>query len=320
MPRTTPAPRTHVQTTGTVLMIRPAAFRSNPQTAESNAFQRTPGLVPPSLEQAAAEAEFDGLVAALREAGVEVIVEADLLEPATPDAVFPNNWVSFHDNGIVVLYPMMAPNRRRERRVDVVERVAREHGFRINEVVDLSFHEVEGRFLESTGSMVLDRVNRIAYACLSPRTDLDVLAEFAQRMDYEPLAFAASDGAGVPVYHTNVMMAVGEGFAVVCAEAIDDPFQRTAVTGKLVATGHEVVEIDREQMASFAGNMLALSPPGRRQLLAMSARALASLRAEQLEVLDRYADIVAAPIDGIESSAGGSVRCMLAEVHLPRGS
>jgi hypothetical protein len=320
MPQTSPAPRTRVQTTGTVLMIRPVAFRSNPQTAASNAFQRAPGVVPASLEQAAAETEFDGLVRALRAAGVEVIVEEDTLEPSTPDAVFPNNWVSFHANGLVVLYPMMAPNRRRERRIDVIERLGAEHGFRIAEVVDLSYHEAEGRFLESTGSMVLDRVNRVAYACLSPRTHIDVLAEVAQRLNYEPLAFAASDGNGVPVYHTNVMMAVGEGFAVICAEAIDEPVQRSAVLGKLAATGHEIIEIDRGQMQSFAGNMLALAGPDGAQLLAMSARAAAALTAEQRAALEGHARIVAAPIDGIESSAGGSVRCMLAEVHLPRAT
>jgi hypothetical protein len=317
MPQSSSALRPRIQVTGTVLMIRPAAFRSNPQTAASNAFQRAPGVVPATLEQAAAETEFDGLVGALRAAGVEAIVEDDTLSPSTPDAIFPNNWVSFHAGGLVVLYPMMAPNRRRERRIDLIERLGSVHGFRVTEVVDLSFHEAEGRFLEGTGSMVLDRVNRVAYACLSPRTDLDVLAEFAQRLDYEPLAFAASDDA-LAVYHTNVMMAIGEGFAVICAEAIDDPVQRAAVLGKLVATGHEVIEISRDQMRSFAGNMLALAAPDGGQLLAMSARAAASLTEGQREALERRARFVVAPIDGIESSGGGSVRCMLAEVHLPR--
>jgi hypothetical protein len=310
--------RPRLQTTNTVLMIRPVAFHSNPETAASNAFQRRPGEVDPACEQAAALREFDGLVDTLRAYGVEVIVEPDTESPQTPDSVFPNNWVSFHADGTIVLYPMMARSRRAERRPDILERLAKDRGFRIGAIVDLSFHEADGRFLESTGSMVLDRVNRVAYACLSPRTDLDLIAEFGQRLEYEPVAFAASDATGVPIYHTNVMMALGEGFAVLCAEAIDDAAQSDAVLRKLEDTGHEVVVITRGQMGAFAGNMLALRAPDDGQLLAMSARAADSLTPDQRATLERYARIVAAPIDSIEDSAGGSVRCMLAEVHLPR--
>lgn len=301
-----------------VLMVRPVAFRGNPETAGSNRFQRRPGTVAPDAEQAAALREFDGLVAALREVGVEVIVEADTPEPHTPDSIFPNNWLSLHADGRAVLYPMMAPSRRGERRLDVVERLASEHGFRVSEILDLSAHEAEGRFLEGTGSLVLDRTHRVAYACLSPRTDLDLLGEFGQRLGYELVAFDATDADGVPIYHTNVMMAIGDGFAVVCAEAIADEEQRRAVLRRLADSGHEVVEISRAQMAAFAGNMLALESADGTQLLAMSARAEAGLTAEQRETLGRHARIVAAPIDSIEDSAGGSVRCMLAEIHLPR--
>jgi len=312
------APRVRLQTTGTVLMIRPVAFCSNPETAGSNAFQRPPGVVSPDVEQAAALEEFDGLVAALRAAGVRVIVEEDTPEPHTPDSIFPNNWISFHADGDIVLYPMMAPSRRGERRPDIVERLATVHGFKIAEVIDLSANEAQGRFLESTGSMVFDRLGRVAYACLSPRTDLDLLAEFGRRFDYEPVAFAAADADGVPIYHTNVMMAVGEGFAVLCADAICAGVQREAVIGRLNASGHEVVTISHEQMASFAGNMLALAAADGGQLLAMSARAESCLDDAQRAALTRYARIVSAPIDNIEDTAGGSVRCMLAEVHLPR--
>ena len=312
------ASRARLQTTDTVLMIRPVAFCSNPETAGSNAFQRAPGVVDPQEEQAAALKEFDGLVATLRAAGVRVIVEEDTLEPHTPDSVFPNNWISFHADGDVVVYPMMAPSRRGERRRDIVERLATVEGFHVARVIDLSDNEAQGRFLEGTGSMVFDRIGRVAYACLSPRTDLDLLAEFGRRFDYEPVAFAAADADGVPIYHTNVMMAMGEGFAVLCADAICDPVQREAVIGRLNASGHEVVQISPGQMASFAGNMLALAAPDGGQLLAMSARAEACLDPGQRATLARYARIVSAPIDNIEDSAGGSVRCMLAGVHLPR--
>lgn len=306
------------QAADAVLMVRPVAFHSNPQTAASNAFQGGPETPPPAAAQAAAAVEFDRLAAALGDAGVEVIVVGDTSSPATPDAVFPNNWVSLHADGTAVLYPMMADNRRGERRRDILELLSREHGFRIDRVVDFSGHEQSGHFLEGTGSMVLDRVNRIAYACLSPRTHLDVLAEAAQQLDYDPVAFAATDAAGVPVYHTNVLLCVGEDFAVICADALPDEGQRRAVLQRLEQTGHELVRLDTEQLTRFAGNALELRSRSGERLLAISAQALGSLRDDQRAVLESRCRIVSAPIETIEACGGGSVRCMLAEIHLPR--
>jgi hypothetical protein len=306
------------QATDAVLLVRPVAFHGNPQTAASNAFQRDPAAADPEAEQAAAAIEFGGLAGALREAGVEVVVVDDRASPPTPDAIFPNNWVSFHADGTAVLYPMMAPNRRGERRHDILELLSRERGFRVERIVDLSSHEDGGHFLEGTGSMVLDRVHRVAYACLSPRTDLEVFAEAAQLLDYEPIAFAATDGDGVPVYHTNVLMCVGSDFAVLCEEAIADAGQRSAVRRRLEQTGHELVAISRAQMASFAGNMLELASRDGERLLALSARALEALEPAQRAALEARCRLLVAPIAAIEEGGGGSVRCMLAEIHLPR--
>jgi len=216
-----------------VLMIRPVAFRSNPQTADSNQFQRDPGVVDPLLEQRAAAVQFQGLVDTIRAAGIGVVVEPDLPTPETPDSIFPNNWVSFHADGTVVIYPMMAPNRRAEVRPDIIERLDRERGYRVDRVVDMTGHTVAGQYLEGTGSLVLDRRNRIAYAALSPRTTRAALADFGQKMDYEIIAFEALDRDGQEIYHTNVMMSLGEGFAVICYETIPDRSQRQAVLLRL---------------------------------------------------------------------------------------
>ncbi len=309
--------RREAQSARAVLMIRPTRFHSNPQTADSNAFQSEPDASRAAEEQALALGEFDALASALRGAGVDVHVYDDTPDPATPDAIFPNNWISLHADGTVVLYPMMAENRRWERRTDIVKGLS-QSGFRISDTIDLSPHEREGRYLESTGSLVMDRVHRIAYACLSPRTDLDALGEFGQRLDYEILAFHAVGTDGNPIYHTNVMMSVGGTFAVICSAAISDAGQREAVLTKLRETDHEVVEITPEQMLEFAGNVLELENDRGEKILAMSRRAEAALSAEQRQALSRHAQIVAAPVDTIETSAGGGVRCMLAEIHLPR--
>ncbi len=285
-------------------------------TAESNVFQDGSGATPEEQQQAA-EQEFDALVEALRGAGISVLVEDDTLEPHTPDSIFPNNWVSFHGDGRVVLYPMEAVNRRTERRVDIIERLVNEFGFQVTDVLDLSEHEAVGHYLEGTGSMVLDRRNRIAYACLSSRTQLDPLCDFAQRMDYDVVSFDAVDRSGVPVYHTNVLMNVGEALAVICAEAIVREDQREAVLARLRDTGHDVVTLSFDQLEAFAGNMLELRNKDGERVLAMSSQAWDSLSAVQREVLRANARIVRSPIENIESSAGGSVRCMLAEVHLP---
>jgi len=305
------------QLASTVVMVRPARFESNPQTAESNRFQGQP-VAPPGEQQARALTEFDGLVRTLRDDGVEVIVFEDTCEPHTPDSVFPNNWISTHADGRVVLYPMEAENRRRERRMDIVDYLRGDAGFDVSEVVDLTAHELAGHYLEGTGSLVLDRVNRIAYACLSSRTHLDPLGQFAQRMDYEVVAFDAVDSAGIPIYHTNVLMNVGENLAVICDEAIAGKDQRKAVLAHLCETGHDVVSLSYEQLEAFAGNMLELRNVAGERILAMSQQARESLNGPQYERLAADARIVSASIDNIEFSAGGSVRCMLAEVHLPR--
>lgn len=299
-----------------VLMIRPVRFESNPLTAASNRFQGKTGL-DAGQQQDAALLEFDGLVGALRAAGIDVIVVEDMPEPHTPDSIFPNNWISMHADGRVVLYPMEATNRRHERRADIIELLHDKSGLLVSEVIDLTAHENAGHYLEGTGSMVLDRANRIAYACLSSRTHLDALGDFAQRMDYDVIAFDAVDSDGVPIYHTNVLMNVGERLAVVCDAAIPRAEQRAAVIESLKNTGHEVISLSYAQLNAFAGNMLELQNDAGERIIAMSRRALESLSDEQRGKLSANGKIVSVPIDTIEASAGGSVRCMLAEVHLP---
>lgn len=272
----------------------------------------------PEAQQAAALREFDGLVDALRAANIEAIVVEDTPDPHTPDSIFPNNWISLHADGRVVLYPMEAANRRTERRADIIEYLNDQLGFQVTEVVDLTGHENAGHYLEGTGSMVLDRANRIAYACLSSRTHFDPLGDFAQRMNYEVVTFDAVDSDGVPIYHTNVLMNVGEKIAVICDEAIARQEQRDAVLGQLRDTGHEVISLNYEQLEAFAGNMLELRNTRGERVVAMSQQAVGSLGEEQLAALQANGKIVSVPIDTIENSAGGSIRCMLAEVHLPK--
>ncbi len=304
------------QLASSVLMIRPIRFESNPMTAESNRFQGKSNANPDTLN-AIAQGEFDALAAALCEAGVNVVIVDDTVEPHTPDSVFPNNWVSFHGDGRVVLYPMEAENRRTERRSDIVERLDSEHGFAVKEIIDLSGHEQAGHYLEGTGSMVLDRKNHVAYACLSSRTQLDPLGDFAQRMDYDVLTFDAVDSDGVPIYHTNVLMNVGEKVAVICAEAIERDEQREAVLQRLTDTGRDVILLSYDQLNAFAGNMLELRSKDGNRLIAMSQQACDALDKSQIERLRANGRIVTSDIANIEASAGGSVRCMLAEIHLP---
>ncbi|MDH3482378.1 MAG: arginine deiminase-related protein, partial [Gammaproteobacteria bacterium] len=237
-----------------VLMIRPARFESNPLTAQSNRFQGKTDLAPEAL-QAAALKEFDGLVDALRGAGIDVVVVDDTPEPHTPDSIFPNNWISLHADGRLVLYPMEAENRRTERRTDIIEYLHDELGLLVTDIVDLTAHENSGHYLEGTGSMVLDRTNRIAYACLSSRTHLDPLGDFAQRMNYRAVTFDAVDSDDVPIYHTNVLMNVGEKLAVICDAAIPRRDQRAAVLAQLQETGHDVISLSYAQLEAFAGNM-----------------------------------------------------------------
>ena len=304
------------QSARAVLMVRPASFGFNLETAASNAFQQAPRNAR-SETQTLALHEFDGVVLALNDAGVEVVIAPDSDQPRKPDAIFPNNWVSFHFDGTVALYPMLAANRRAERREEILSQVVREGRFRVTRTVDLTHREAEGKFLEGTGSVVLDRVNRVAYASLSPRTDLDVLGEFAQLLDYELITFETRGFGAEPVYHTNVVMAIGSGFAVVCGAAMPQPLHRDAVFNKLRNAGHEIVDITPAQMGKFAGNLLELAPAGG-PVIAMSTAAWRSLETAQRRVLESHAAVVAVAIPTIERIGGGGVRCMLAELHLPK--
>ena len=300
------------QSAAAVLMVRPACFGFNAQTADSNSFQRAG-----AAGQATALAEFEGVAHALREAGILVLIAADTPSPVKPDAVFPNNWVSFHGDGTVALYPMLAANRRLERREEIIRQVAREGGFRVSRTVDFTHHESQDKFLEGTGSLVLDRVRRVAFACSSPRTDLDVLGDFAQQLDYDLVTFDALDAEGRPIYHTNVLMAVGSVFAIVCGECMPNASHRAAVFAKLRESGHDILDISRAQMRQFAGNVLELTTPSGR-ILVMSSTALGSLSARQRAQLESHARIVEVAIPHIETIGGGGVRCMLAEIHLPK--
>jgi hypothetical protein len=305
------------QSAQSVLMVRPASFGFNQQTAASNAFQQA-GDPPGGLEsQRLALIEFDSLAKALDRVGVEVLIVPDTPLPLKPDAIFPNNWVSFHFDGTVTLYPMLAPNRRWERREDILEQVVREGRFHVARTVDLTHREAEAKYLEGTGSVVLDRAHRVAYASLSPRTDLDVLGEFAQLLDYELVTFETHDGAARPVYHTNVVMAIGSGFAVACGEAIAQPPHRDAVFNKLRAAGHDIIDISLRQMQRFAGNVLELAPAGG-PVIVLSTTALRSLDPVQRRTLESHAELLAVAIPTIERIGGGGVRCMLAELHLPK--
>jgi hypothetical protein len=303
------------QSAGSVLMVRPARFACNPQTAASNAFQHRP-LAGDDL-QAAALQEFAVLADALGRAGVEVLIAPDSDQPAKPDAIFPNNWVSFHRDGTVALYPMLAPNRRWERRDEILELIVCKGAFRVSRTVDLTHRETEEKFLEGTGSVVLDRTHRVAYACCSPRTDLDVLGEFAQQLDYELMTFDAMDSGGRAIYHTNVLLSIGTGFAVICGDSIANAAHRAAVFSKLSSTGHDIVDITQEQMAHFAANVLELASPAAK-LIALSTTALGSLNRTQRGMLEAHASLVPVSIPTIERVGGGGVRCMLAEIHLPK--
>lgn len=303
------------QATNNILMIRPAEFGFDPETAGSNEFQRDTGE-DAAVVQERAEAEFDAAVETLREKGVGVFVFEDTVYPPKPDAVFPNNWVSFHDDGTVILYPMFAPSRRHERRLDIIDGLR--SVFEIGEVVDLSASENEGPFLEGTGSMVLDRANAVAYASLSPRTDEKLFKDVCERLGYEGLTFRSHGRSGREIYHTNVMMCIGERFAVVCLDTISDAGERERVMTSLRDTGHEIVEISFEQMSNFAGNMLALRTSDGSEVVALSRRAFVGLTADHRKTIEGYCELMPLPIPTIETAGGGSVRCMIAEIFLKR--
>jgi hypothetical protein len=309
------------QCAGAVLMIKPAAFDYNPETAGTNSLQRRPGEAGSRATNARAKEEFQRVVQALKSEGVEVCDLDDTPLPPKPDAIFPNNWVTFHADGTVVLYPMFAENRRRERRTELIDTVAVTTGFKVSRVLDLTHHEEQGRCLEGTGSLVLDHTNRVAYACVSPRTHPAVIEEWCQALGYEPVVFRAVDRGGSPIYHTNVLMCIGERVVVVGTGAIVPP-DRSRVLEWLKGTGREVIEIGHHEIERFAGNMLELASwdeaLGDYHVLAMSAAARESLSPETFARLSACTDTIqSVPIPTKEKLSGGSVRCMLAEVFLP---
>ncbi|WP_339626698.1 arginine deiminase-related protein [uncultured Winogradskyella sp.] len=307
------------QTTDTILMIRPVNFRMNEQTAVNNYFQEDLDLKNAEINTKAQE-EFDAFVIKLRAVGINVIVENDDKLMDTPDSLFPNNWVSFHANGDVAKYPMFAENRRRERRDEVFIRLEKE-GFKIENIIDYTSAEHEGVFLEGTGSILMDRVNRKAYCALSPRADEELFIEFCEDFEYTPVIFTANqtvDGKRLEIYHTNVMMCLAENFAVICLDTIDDKKERKNVVKHLKQDKKEVISITEAQMHQFAGNMLQLRGANNQRYLVMSETAYSSLTPNQIKSIEKHCPIIYSSLETIETCGGGSARCMMAEVFLPK--
>lgn len=300
------------QNTHQLLMIRPVNFGFNAETAVNNTFQKN---IAGNIQQRALQ-EFDAFVDVLRNNKVDVTVIEDTADPSTPDSIFPNNWISFHEDGRLILYPMFAPNRRQERKAHVLDAI--KNRFAVSEVVDLGKYECENIFLEGTGSMVLDRENRIAYACLSPRTDAKLLNEFCTLLGYSPVTLTSTDGEGIAIYHTNVMMCIAKTFAVICLASIRDAEERKTVVSSLQDTYKEIVDISLKQLNHFAGNMLQVRDVNGDLLLVMSTQAYNSLTTAQVEMLQKHTRIIHSSMDTIETAGGGSARCMMAELFLRR--
>lgn len=309
------------QTTNTILMIRPVAFRMNEQTAVNNFYQKVLDNTTPATVNAKAQQEFDAFVEKLRGVGVNVIVVEDTLSPDTPDSIFPNNWISFHESGEVVLYPMFAENRRLERREDIFE-ILENEGFEINDDVwDYTSAEEDELFLEGTGSLLLDRANEKTYCALSPRADEGLVIEFCEDFENDPVIFEAYqtvDGERKHIYHTNVMMCLAETFAVICADCIDDKQERKTVLNSLKSSGKEIITITEDQVNNFAGNMLQVRGANDQRYLVMSTQAYNSLDANQIKAIEKHCPILHSSLDTIEACGGGSARCMMAEVFLPK--
>ena len=301
-------------------MVRPHSFRKNEETATNNHYQRDIAQASPEEIIERAQEEFDGFVDQLKAAGIEVVVFDEAEPHETPDALFPNNWISTHADGTVALYPMFAPNRRTERREDVPLVLEHQFGFDVRRIIDFTEFESHNKFLEGTGSIVLDRINRKAYAALSDRTDARALEHFCDQLDFEPVAFQAFqtvDNQRLPIYHTNVMMSIGSGYAVVCLDCIDSDDERKQVVDAIALDGLELIAITEEQVNQFAGNMLELTGDDG-PVLVMSASAYQSLVPGQIEKLQQYTTLLHAPLPTIETCGGGSARCMIAEIHLPK--
>jgi len=308
------------QTTNSILMIRPVAFRMNEQTAVNNYYQKVLDGLLPATVNAKAQQEFDAFVEKLRAVGVDVTVVDDTLSPDTPDSIFPNNWISFHENGDVALYPMFAENRRQERREEILD-ILEDKGFVIENIVDYTSAEADGFFLEGTGSILLDRENGKAYCALSPRADEELFIEFCEDFEFTPVIFEAFQTVNMErklIYHTNVMMCLGETYAVLCAEAIDDKKERKMVLDSLHGDEKEVVLITEDQVNNFAGNMLEVKGTDDRRYLVMSTSAYKSLTKKQIAQLEEHVTILSSSLDTIEACGGGSARCMMAEIFLPK--
>ena len=308
------------QTTNSILMIRPVAFRMNEQTAVNNYYQKVLDGLSSETVNAKAQEEFDAFVHKLRMVGVDVVVIEDTKTPDTPDSIFPNNWISFHESGDVALYPMFAENRRHERREDVLD-ILEDQGFVINEIMDYTSAEEDGYFLEGTGSILLDRENDKAYCALSPRADEELFIEFCEDFEYTPVifeAFQTVNGERKLIYHTNVMMCLGETFAVICADCIDDKKERKMVLDSLRGDEKEVILITEDQVNNFAGNMLEVKGTGDRRYLVMSKSAHQSLTKKQIAQIEEHVTILSSSLDTIEACGGGSARCMMAEIFLPK--
>lgn len=306
-----------MQTTDTVLMIEPIAFGFNAETAKNNYFQ---------IEQKGFDTQFKALtefkafVEKLRSKGINVITIKDTLDPHTPDSIFPNNWVSFHKDGKVVLYPMFASNRRVERRDDIIETI-KEQGFEVSEIDDWSFPEMQGHFLEGTGSMIFDHDNKLAYGSVSLRLDENLFREFCEKYGFTPVVFHSFQTVGeerLPIYHTNVMMCVADKFVVICLDCIDSELERSKVAEIIKNSGKEIIEISEEQMQQFAGNMLQVQNRDGEKFLVMSETAYRSLHEDQVSAIEKYCEIIYSDLNTIEVNGGGSARCMLAEVFLPK--
>ena len=306
-----------MQTASTVLMVEPIAFSYNAQTAGNNYFQveqKDADIQTKALE------EFNSFVDKLKSKGINVITVKDTLDPHTPDSIFPNNWVSFHDDGKVVLYPMFAPNRRVERRADILE-ILKDNGFEITEIEDLSHFENQQKFLEGTGSMIFDHDHNIAYGSVSLRLDEELFRQFCQKFGFRPVVFHSYQNAGdqrLPIYHTNVMMCVADKFVVICLDCIDDELEREKVQEVIKSTGKEIIEISEDQLQQFAGNMLQVQNEAGDKFLVMSESAYKSLTTEQISAIEKYCEIIYSDLNTIETNGGGSARCMLAEVLLPK--
>ena len=303
-----------MQATSNILLVRPANFGFNPQTAESNAFQNSVDMPSNQIKKQVLK-EFDTFAERLKDKGVNVMVVQDTDSPVKPDAIFPNNWGSFHADGTVILYPMATPNRQVEKRPEIIEQIR--NNFHIKEIIDLSKYEKEGLALEGTGSIIFDHIHKIAYACLSPRTHPDLFVKLCNSIHYKPIAFTSTDKSGQEIYHTNVMMCLGEKFSVICLESIQDEKERHAIIHSLEQTGHQVIAISLEQVNHFAGNMLTLMTQENEEILVLSQSAYNILTKKQKTALENYCQLFPINIQTIEKIGGGSARCMISEIFLP---